>query len=151
MVRGMTRLIAVGNLGNDPDLRSSQSGTPVTSFSLAVGRWDGQAKAVTTDWYNVRLFGKNAENAAEWLHKGDRVQIDGRLELRKYTAQDGAERTSTDIVADGFLNLTSRDERADAQNTPHRATASAAMSTQPTRRAADNDDWPADIDDVPFD
>ena len=60
------------------------------------------------------MFGKTAENAAEWLKKGDRVQIDGRLELRKYTAQDGTERTSTDIVADGFMNLTSRDDRANA-------------------------------------
>ena len=145
MARGMTRLIVVGNLGKDPDMRYSQGGTPVTSFSLAVGRWDGQAKAEVTDWYNVRLFGKNAENAAEWLKKGDRVQIDGRLELRKYTAQDGTERTSTDIVADGFLNLTSRDDRANVLGAQQRG-------TPPGNRPVPTGDADpfSDLDDVPF-
>ena len=146
MARGMTRLIAVGNLGKDPDMRYSQGGTPVTSFDLAVGRWDGQAKAETTDWYNIRLFGKNAENATEWLKKGDRVQIDGRLELRKYTAQDGTERTSTDIVADGFLNLTSRDDRANTLGAQQCGTAS---GNRPTF-AGDSDPF-SDLNDVPFD
>jgi single-stranded DNA-binding protein len=103
----------------------------------------------------VGNLGKQAENVAEWLHEGHQVQVDGRLELRKDTAQDGAERTSTNIVADGFLNLTSREERGDAQNAQHSAPVAAGVtSTRPDARpvspAADGD-WPADLDDVPFD
>ena len=79
MARGMIRLIAVGNLGKDPDMRYSPNGVAMVSFSLAVNRWDGQAKAETTDWYNVGVFGKTAEHAAEWLHKGDVQPLSGML------------------------------------------------------------------------
>jgi len=146
MARGMTRLVAIGNLGKDPDLRYSPNGVAMASFSLAVNRWDGQAKAETTDWFNVRLFGKTAEHAGEWLHKGDRVQLDGRLELRKYTGQDSVERTSTDIVADGFLNLTSREDRANAVGASHRQV-ERGNRPEPPRVT----DVPDDFDDVPFD
>lgn len=113
MSRGFSRVVLVGNLGRDPEMRYSQNGTPVTTFSLAVNRrrrdQSGQFQDETS-WYRVTLFRFQAENANEWLRKGNKVLVEGQLNIRQYTDSNGVERTSVDVAADSFLNLTSREE-----------------------------------------
>lgn len=113
MSRGFSRVVLVGNLGRDPEMRYSQNGTPITNFSLAVNRRrrgpDGNFTD-ETDWYRVTLFRNLAETSAEWLKKGSKVLVEGQLQIRNYTGQDGVERTSVDVNADNFVNLTARDE-----------------------------------------
>lgn len=113
MSRGFSRVVLVGNLGRDPEMRYSQNGTPITNFSLAVNRRrrgpDGNY-VDETDWYRVTLFRNMAETSAEWLKKGSKVLVEGQLQIRNYTGQDGVERTSVDVNADNFVNLTARDE-----------------------------------------
>jgi single-strand DNA-binding protein len=94
-------------------MRYSQNGTPITNFSIAVNRRrrgpDGNY-VDETDWYRVTLFRNQAETSAEWLKKGSKVLVEGQLQIRTYTGQDGVERTSVDVNADNFVNLTARDE-----------------------------------------
>lgn len=113
MSRGFSRVVLVGNLGRDPEMRYSQNGTPITTFSLAVNKrrrgQDGQFQDETS-WFRVTLFRQQAENANEWLRKGNKVLVTGEISIRPYTGSDGIERTSVDVTADGFENLTGRDE-----------------------------------------
>jgi single-strand DNA-binding protein len=113
MSRGFSRVVLVGNLGRDPEMRYSQNGTPITNFTIAVNRrrrgMDGNY-VDETDWFRVTLFRNLAETAAEWLKKGSKVLVEGQLQIRTYTGQDGIERTSVDVLADNFMNLTPRDD-----------------------------------------
>lgn len=113
MSRGFSRVVLVGNLGKDPEMRYSQNGTPVTNFSIAVNRRrrgpDGNF-VDETDWYRVSLFRRDAETAAEYLKKGTKVLVEGQLQIRNYTGQDGIERTSVEVNGDNFVILTPRDE-----------------------------------------
>ena len=113
MSRGFSRVVLVGNLGRDPEMRYSQNGTPITNFTLAVNKrrrgQDGQYQDETS-WFRVTLFRQMAENANEWLRKGNKVLVEGELQIRPYTGNDGVERTSVDVLADNFMNLTGRDE-----------------------------------------
>lgn len=113
MSRGFSRIVLIGNLGRDPEMRYSQNGTPITNFTLAVNRrrrdQNGNYQD-ETDWYRVTLFRQQAESAAEWLKRGSKVLVEGQPQIRTYTGQDGVERTSIDVNADNFMNLTPRDD-----------------------------------------
>jgi single-strand DNA-binding protein len=113
MSRGFSRVVLVGNLGRDPEMRYSQNGTPITNFSIAVNRRrrgnDGNF-VDETDWYRISIFRGQAETAAEFLKKGTKVLVEGQLQIRTYTGQDGIERTSVDVNADNYVILTPRDE-----------------------------------------
>jgi single-strand DNA-binding protein len=113
MSRGFSRVVLVGNLGRDPEMRYSQNGTPITNFTIAVNRrrrgTDGNW-VDETDWYRISLFRNAAETAAEYLKKGTKVLVEGQLQIRTYTGQDGIERTSVEVNADNFVILTPRDE-----------------------------------------
>lgn len=96
------KIIIVGNLGKDPELRYTPQGTPVCSFSLATnekrkGR-DGEAADVTT-WFKVTLWGRQAETASQYLAKGRPVYIEGRLRVEEYTDREGAKRHSLEVNA----------------------------------------------------
>jgi single-strand DNA-binding protein len=103
MARGVNKVILVGNLGADPETRYTGSGTAITSLRIATSeQWtDKQSgeKQERTEWHRVKLFGKLAEIAGEYLKKGRQVYIEGSLRTDKYTDKDGVERYSTDIVA----------------------------------------------------
>jgi single-strand DNA-binding protein len=94
-------------------MRYSQNGTPITNFTIAVNRrrrgMDGNF-VDETDWYRISLFRNAAETAAEYLKKGTKVLVEGQLQIRNYTGQDGIERTSVEVNADNFVILTPRDE-----------------------------------------
>lgn len=160
MSRGFSRVVLVGNLGRDPEMRYSQNGTPITNFTIAVNRrrrgMDGNFQD-ETDWFRITLFRQQAENAAEWLRKGNKVLVEGQLQIRTYTGNDGVERTSVEVNADTFMNLTARDDQGDGG---YRAP-SAGMARQDQgyqgggqqqqRQAPQQrDDDFEDLDDVPF-
>src|SRR5690606_20125764 len=103
MSRGYSRIIIVGNLGRDPEMRYTPSGTPVTNFSVAVNRrrpTGGGEYQDETDWYRVAVFGRMAEVADQYLVRGMKVLVDGQPQIRSFTGQDGVERTSIEINAD---------------------------------------------------
>ena len=103
MARGINKVIIVGNLGADPETRYTGGGTAITSLRIATSeQWtDKQSgeKQERTECHRVKLFGKLAEIAGEYLKKGRQVYIEGSLRTDKYTDKDGIERYSTDIIA----------------------------------------------------
>ena len=129
MAASVNRVVVVGNLTRDPELRHTPSGTPVCSLRIAVntrrkdasGQWADKA-----NYFSVSVFGQQAENCAQYLAKGRPVAIDGRLEWREWE-QDGNKREAVEIVADSVQFLGSRGDgdgggggyiRADAPATP---------------------------------
>ena len=109
MARGINKVIIVGNLGADPETRYTGSGTAITSLRIATSEaWtDKQSgeKQERTEWHRVKLFGKLAEIAGEYLKKGRQVYMEGSLRTDKYTDKDGIERYSTDIIANEMQML----------------------------------------------
>jgi single-strand DNA-binding protein len=109
MARGINKVILVGNLGADPEVRYSAGGTAITSLRIATSEsWmDKQSgeRQERTEWHRVKLFGRLAEIAGEYLKKGRQVYIEGSLRTDKYTGQDGVERYSTDIIANEMQML----------------------------------------------
>ncbi|MFC5436914.1 single-stranded DNA-binding protein [Rhodanobacter umsongensis] len=103
MARGINKVILVGNLGADPEMRHTGGGTAVTTLNLATSEsWtDKQSgeKVEKTEWHRVKLFGRLAEIAGDYLKKGRQVYIEGSLRTDKYTDKQGIERYSTDIIA----------------------------------------------------
>lgn len=109
MARGINKVILVGNLGADPEVRYTTGGTAVASLSVATSeQWtDKQSgqKQERTEWHRVKLFGRLAEIAGEYLKKGRQVYVEGSLRTDKYTGKDGVERYSTDIIASDLQML----------------------------------------------
>ncbi|MHB0875527.1 MAG: single-stranded DNA-binding protein [Anaerolineae bacterium] len=105
--------VIVGNVGRDPELRYTPSGDPVANFSVAVNRrWtnrDGQAQEKTT-WFNISVFGRQAETVNQYVTKGRMVLVEGEVEARAYTAQDGTPRASLDLRARDVRFLGGRGE-----------------------------------------
>jgi single-strand DNA-binding protein len=112
MARGINKVILVGNLGADPEVRYTGGGTAIASLRIATSeQWtDKQSgqKQERTEWHRVKLFGRLAEIAGEYLKKGQQVYIEGSLRTDKYTDKDGIERYSTDIIANDLQMLGGR-------------------------------------------
>jgi len=161
MSRGYSRVILVGNLGRDPEMRYTPQGTPVTNFSIAVNRRRGTGDNAQdeTDWYRISVFGRQAEVADQYLKRGMKVLVDGRLAIRSYVGNDGVERTSVEVTADNFQMLTTRDEMEAGfgGGSPARdrqydddGAQRAPAGDRADRREPNFDDDEEDLDDVPF-
>lgn len=102
MARGVNKVIIVGTLGNDPEVKYSASGSAIANLSVATSeQWkDKQTgeKKEQTEWHRVVIFGKSAEVAGEYLRKGSQVYIEGQLRTRKWADSNGVERYTTEIV-----------------------------------------------------
>lgn len=112
MARGINKVILIGNLGQDPEVRFTPSGTAVANINLAttdtwMDRQSGQ-KQERTEWHKVVMFNKTAEIAQQYLKKGAKVYIEGRLQTRKWQDQNGQDRYSTEIVANDMQMLDGR-------------------------------------------
>ena len=108
MARGINKVILVGNLGNDPETRYSQSGSAITTISVATSEsWKDKngEQQERTEWHRVKFFGRLAEIAGEYLKKGRQVYIEGSLRTEKYTDKNGVEKYSTDIIANEMQML----------------------------------------------
>lgn len=121
MARGINKVILVGNLGNDPDVKYTQGGMAITRISLATTSVrkdrDGNQQE-RTEWHRVVFFGKLGEIAGEYLRKGSAVYVEGSLRYDKYTGQDGVEKYSTDIIADEMQMLGSRGDGGERPQRP---------------------------------
>ena len=111
-MRGVNKVILVGNLGHDVEVRQMTNGNPVANIRIATNeRWTrrdtGQVQE-HTEWHNVVLFGRRAELAQQYLHKGSRIYVEGRLRTRSWQDREGQERRSTEVVADDMQFLDRR-------------------------------------------
>ena len=108
----LNRVMLIGNLGTDPEVRYSPSGDAITNIRIATKEsWKDKTsgeKKEETEWHRVSFFGKLAEIAGEYLKKGSQVYVEGRIKTRKWQDKDGQDRYSTDIVADRMQMLGSR-------------------------------------------
>ena len=106
MAGGINKVILVGNLGQDPEIRYTADGRPIANFSIATSEsWKDKntgEKREKTEWHRVVVFGKLAEICGEDLSKGRQVYIEGKLQTRKWQGQDGQDRYTTEVVIDGF-------------------------------------------------
>src|SRR4051812_770586 len=101
MARGLNRITLVGNLGRDPEMRYTPSGTAVANASLAVnGYANGEEKV---EWFRLVFWEKNAENIAQYGHKGKPLLIEGRGQSRKFTDNQGIEREVFEVVVSNFI------------------------------------------------
>ncbi|CAH7012363.1 ssDNA-binding protein [Vibrio chagasii] len=104
--RGINKVILVGNLGNDPEIRYMPNGGAVANITIATSEsWRDKAtgeQREKTEWHRVALFGKLAEVAGEYLRKGSQVYIEGQLQTRKWQDQSGQDRYTTEVVVQGF-------------------------------------------------
>ncbi len=139
MARGINKVILVGNLGADPESRAMPSGSAVTNIRVATSEsWKDKNtgdQQDRTEWHRVAFFGRLAEIAAEYLHKGSQVYIEGRIRTRKWQDRDGNDRWSTEIIANEMQMLGGRaDSGAPAQE--------AAIAEAPQGSAEFDDDIP---------
>lgn len=112
------KIIIVGNLGRDPELRYTPQGTPVCNFSVATNeRWRDSAgePQERTTWFRVAVWGKRAENVNQYLKKGSQVYVEGRLSVREYTDREGMVRTSLDVNASDVQFLDRRPVETDQE------------------------------------
>ena len=113
MSGSLNKVILIGNLGRDPELKMTTSGQQVCRFSLATTEtWKNQQgeRQSKTEWHTIVIWGKQAETAEKYLRKGKQVMIEGRIQYREYTGQDGVKKTATDIRCDNFVMLGSKGE-----------------------------------------
>ena len=146
MAANINRVVLLGNLTRDPELRHTPSGTAVCSLRLAVNtrRKDGATGEWTEkpNYFDVTVWGNQGENCAQYLAKGRPVAVDGRLEWREWDAQDGTKRQAVEIIADSVQFLGGRgDGEGQAQFVP----AGAAAQTEDADFGAGGAD-----DDIPF-
>ena len=104
----LSKVILVGNLGSDPEMRYTPNGKAVTSFRMATNRRyttsAGESRE-ETDWFRITVWGKQAEQCNQFLSKGRQVYVEGRLHARNWEGQDGQTRTSLEVTADRVLFL----------------------------------------------
>ncbi|UCC72412.1 MAG: single-stranded DNA-binding protein [Gemmatimonadota bacterium] len=145
MSRSVNKAIIVGNLGNDPEIRTTSQGTRVATLSVATNRrWQSRTGEMQEDtqWHRIVAWNKLAEIVEQYLKKGDRVYVEGRLQYRQWEDQNGQKRYTTEIVANDMVMLGGRGE--------------GAFETQraSTYGGEDYDDFPAESleegDDLPF-
>jgi single-strand DNA-binding protein len=130
MARGVNKAIIIGNLGNDPDVRFMPNGNAVANLSVATDesykdKNTGQM-VPKTEWHRVVIFGKLAEIAGQYLTKGAQVYIEGKLETRKWQAQDGGDRYTTEIKAFSMQMLDSKGSGQQQQQQPRPAQSASA-------------------------
>ena len=115
MARGVNKVILVGHLGKDPEVRYSPNGSAVANITLATSEsWKDKTsgeKQERTEWHRVAFFGRLAEIAGEYLKKGAQIYVEGRLQTRKWQDKEGKDRYTTEIVANEMQMLGSREGR----------------------------------------
>lgn len=111
----MNKVLLVGRLTRDPELRSINTGSSVCNFSIAINRpFKNKEGTIDADFINIIVFGRNAENLAKYCAKGSQVAVDGRLQTRNYVAQDGTKRYVTEVIADNVEFLGSKKDRIES-------------------------------------
>ena len=149
MAGSVNKVVLIGNLGRDPEVRRLTSGDPVVNLSIATSEsWRDKAsgeRKEKTEWHRVVIFNENLAKVAEqYLRKGSKVYLEGQLQTRKYTDKDGAEKYSTEIVLQRFrgelVMLDSKGVDGDRSERP--AMAGASEGSRSFERAALDDEIP---------
>ncbi len=174
--RGVNKVILIGNLGQDPEVRYMPSGGAVANITIATSEtWRDKAtgeQKEKTEWHRVTLYGKLAEVAGEYLRKGSQVYIEGQLQTRKWQDQSGQDRYSTEVVVQGYNGIMQMlGGRAQQGGMPAQGGMNVpaqqgswgqpqqpAKQHQPMRQSGPNQSWPpqsnvpplVDDDDIPF-
>ncbi len=142
MAKSLNKVMLIGNLGKDPELRYTTSGVAVASFTLATNEsWKDQEGNTQerTEWHNIVAWRKLAEICGEWLKKGRRVYIEGRIQTRSYDDKNtGQKRYITEIVADDMIMLDGGGGRGASEATG----ATPAAATEPPSPVTPEDDLP---------
>ena len=138
MARGINKVILIGNLGNDPDVRYTSGGSPVANVSLATAEtWRDKETGdmqERTEWHRVVFFSRLAEIVEKYLRKGSKVYVEGRLQTRKWQDRDGNDRYSTEIVANEMQMLDSKGASGNPPERPHRCANQPAQPRPCNRR-----------------
>jgi single-strand DNA-binding protein len=117
-MRSLNRVMLIGNLGIDPEVRSTPSGQTVANFRMAtsemVGGRDGSPQQERTEWHRIVAWGRLAEIVRDYLRKGQKVFIEGRITTKEWTDQQGNKRYTTEIVAQNMLMLSARSDAGGA-------------------------------------
>jgi len=149
----VNKVILVGNLGRDPELRSTPSGQPVASFSLATTRrWRDKAgqRQEQTEWHNIVVWGKQAEIAGQYLTKGKQIFLEGRLQTRSWDdKQSGEKKYRTEIVCDNFQMLGTKGG-GDADHGGHSAGTGSGSGGGPSYDEGGPSYGGGEDDDIPF-
>ena len=143
--RSINKIILIGNLGQDPELRYTSSGVAVASFSMATSEsWKDQDGNVQekTQWHKLVAWRKLAEIVGEYLKKGSKVYVEGRIQYRSYDDKNGVKRDITEIVVDQMLML---DSKGGSQTN-----ASSAGTATPSVQQPAEESGPDKVDDLPF-
>jgi single-strand DNA-binding protein len=146
MAGSVNKVILVGNLGRDPEVRRLPSGEPVVNLSIATSEtWRDKAsgeRKEKTEWHRVVIFNENIAKVAEqYLKKGSKVYLEGQLQTRKYTDKDGSEKYSTEVVLQKFRGeLTMLDGRGDGERAERPAMAGGAGDGARSFQRAELDD-----------
>jgi single-strand DNA-binding protein len=118
-MRGLNKVMIIGHLGRDPEMRFTPSGRAVTNFSVATSRnWtsaEGQRRS-ETEWFNVIAWGQLAEICNQYLKKGQQVYVEGRLQTRKWEDEQGNKRSSTEVVAREMVMLNDRKDKPEGDS-----------------------------------
>jgi single-strand DNA-binding protein len=154
----LNKMMIIGNLGADPELRYTPSGKAVTNLRVAVNHnfrgADGEWQKAT-QWFNVEVWDQAAERAAEQLRKGNKVYAEGRLRTREWEGQDGQKRTSVEIRADRVVSLERREPGegfggGGMTDVPMETGAAVARPQPAASRPTAGDEPFVDVDDIPF-
>ena len=157
MAGSVNKVILLGNLGRDPEIRSTQSGSKMATFSMATSkRWrdkNTQEQRDKTSWHNIVVFGDGLVDIVEkYVKKGSKIYVEGELQTRKWQDQDGNDRYSTEVVLQGFnSNLTLLDSRNANSNIEDQAinTDQTASNFENSTSSKNSDSSESD-DDIPF-
>ena len=108
----VNKVMLIGNVGQDPELRYTPDGNPVANFSIAVNRRRrvGEEYKDETEWFNIVCFSRTAENVNQYLTKGQKVYVEGRFQSSEYVGQDGNQRKSFEVIANEVTFLSTRSE-----------------------------------------
>ena len=154
MVGSVNKVIILGNLGRDPEIRSMQSGSKMASFSIATSkRWKDkstQEQKEKTSWHNIVVFGDGLVDIVEkYVKKGSKLYVEGELQTRKWQDKDQNDRYTTEVVLQGYnCNLTLLDSSNNSNNVDQQPSSNDQISdNSPSIESADSQD---SEDDIPF-
>ena len=157
MSGSVNKVILLGNLGKDPEIRAMNSGNKVASFSLATSkRWKDKAtqeQKDKTSWHNIVVFGDGLVGIVEkYVKKGSKIYVEGELQTRKWQDQEGKDRYTTEVVVQGYnCNLTLLDSRNNSNNAIENQTdISQNVSDSDNSLSSTKTDSSDDDDDIPF-
>ncbi len=149
MARGLNKVMLIGNLGADPEIKYSASGTPIASFNIATsdnrknkdGEWEDR-----TEWHKVVMFGRQAEVCKDYLKKGSKIFVEGRLQTRSWDDQSGQKKYLTEVVGNNMVMLDPRGQVSSTDESEHDTPDSHSEDIP----ESPPDDLPKADDDLPF-